>query len=192
MTGQGEPHSRRLLAPGVAVLLGFVALVGNPWLNLDLALADSDSVLRVATVLLSYPAWFVDIDQAGPFFFWFGNLRTALFVALAVVGLNKVSGWVSGTAGGKGLFVTTVGVTTLSAVVAGLASGFVTVVLVDDRSTLPYLNPGQPEEFFLVQLSSSAAFGVLFGSVLGAVVAAAKRREPEKRERPANAPKSLW
>ncbi|MFD4635935.1 hypothetical protein ACFWN2_01400 [Lentzea sp. NPDC058436] len=180
-----------MFEPGVAVLLGFVALVGNPWLNLDLALSDSDSVLRVATVLLSYPAWFVDIDQAGPFFFWFANLRTALFVALAVAGLNKVSSWISETAGGRGLFVATVGMTTLSSVVAGLTSALVSVTLLDDRATLPYLIPDRPEEFFLSQLGTCAAFGVVFGSVLGAVVTN-RRRRPASRENRANAPKSLW
>ncbi|GHH27943.1 hypothetical protein [Lentzea cavernae] len=191
MTGQGEPHLPRLFEPGVAVLLGFVVVVGNPWLDLQVALADSGSALRVVSVLFSYPSWHVDLDSAGPFFFWFANLRTVLFVALAVMGLSRVSRWVSEAAGGKGLFVTTVGLTTLSAVVSGMVASVAVTVLLDSRETGPYLLDGQPEEFFLVQLSTSAAFGVLFGSVLGAVVAL-RRRTPASRERRVHAPKSLW
>lgn len=111
------------------------------------------------------------------------------FVLLAVMGLSRVRRWVAETAGGAGLFVTTVGLTTLGAVTAGLSSGLVTVALFDTRTTLSFV--GDSGEFFLTQLGSSAAFGVLFGSVLGAVVAA-QRRRPAHRERPAKAPRSLW
>ncbi|GGM86693.1 hypothetical protein GCM10011609_24070 [Lentzea pudingi] len=191
MTGQGEPHSRRMFAPGVTVLAGFVLLVGNPWLNLEIArvTVGADSIFRLVGVVVAYPVWHVDVDRAGPFLFWFANLRTALFVLLAVMGLSRVRRWVAETAGGAGLFVTTVGLTTLSAVSAGLLSALVTVALFDARTTASYV--GDSEEFFLTQLGSSALFGVLFGSVLGAVVAA-QRRRPVRRERPANAPKSLW
>lgn len=59
MEGQGEPHLPRLFTPGVAVLLGFVLLAGNPWLNRDIQLAvyDFDSAGRLVAVLFSYPAW---------------------------------------------------------------------------------------------------------------------------------------
>lgn len=193
MAGQGDPHLPRLFAPGVAVLVGYVLLVGNPWLSRDitLALSGSDSAFRLATVLFSYPGWHVDVDTVGPFLFWFENLRTALFVAFAVVGLTRVPRWVSGTAGGGGLFVTVVGVTTLSAVTAGLASAMVAVTLLDPRETLPYIGFDRPEEFLLGQLTTSASFGVLFGLVLGAVVAM-QRRTPAGRERRVNAPKSFW
>ncbi|SDJ47535.1 hypothetical protein SAMN04488074_102152 [Lentzea albidocapillata subsp. violacea] len=172
------------------MLAGFVLLVGNPWVNTELAVAlsSSGSAARVVDVVLSYPSWHVDVDRAGPFLFWFANLRTVLFVLLAVAGLSRVSRWVSETAG---LFVATVGLTALSAVVAGLASGVVMVALLDPGASLPYLIPGQFEDFFLSRLSSSAMFGVLFGSVLGAVVAL-QRRGPVNRERRAEAPKSLW
>ena len=194
MADQGDPHLSRLFAPGVAVLLGYVLLVGNPWLNRDLssALSDSESAFRLANVMFSYPSWHVDIDRVGSFLFWFANLRTILFVALAVAWLTKVSRWVSETAGGVGLFVTTVGLTTLSAVTAGLASGAVAVVtLLDTRESFPFVDADRPEEFFFVQLSGSASFGVLFGLVLGAVVAM-QRRNPVSRERRGTAPKSFW
>jgi hypothetical protein len=193
VTGQGEPHARRSFPPGVVVLVGFVLLVGNPWVNLELSLAlsGSDSALRFVNVVTSYPSWYVDVDRVGPFLLWFANLRTLLFVLLAVAGLSKVSHWVGEAAGGAGLFVATVGLTTLSAVIAGLASGAVGVTVLDTGASLPYILPDQSEEFFLSQLSSSAMFGVLFGSVLGAVVAA-RHRKPANRERRANAPKSLW
>ncbi|WP_189154763.1 hypothetical protein [Lentzea pudingi] len=180
-----------MFAPGVTVLAGFVLLVGNPWLNLEIArvTVGADSIFRLVGVVVAYPVWHVDVDRAGPFLFWFANLRTALFVLLAVMGLSRVRRWVAETAGGAGLFVTTVGLTTLSAVSAGLLSALVTVALFDARTTASYV--GDSEEFFLTQLGSSALFGVLFGSVLGAVVAA-QRRRPVRRERPANAPKSLW
>lgn len=173
------------------MLLGFVVLAGNPWVNLELALALSGSEFRAVNVLFSYPSWHVDVDRAGPFLFWFANLRTMAFVVLAVAGLSRVSRWVSDAAGGAGLFVATVGLTTLSAVAAALASSVVGVALLDTRASLPYIVPGQSEEFFLSQLSSAAMFGVLFGSVLGAVVAL-QRRKPANREHRANAPKSLW
>ncbi|MGW6443441.1 hypothetical protein [Lentzea sp. NPDC055074] len=180
-----------MFAPGVTVLAGFVLLVGNPWLNPEIALVASggDPVFRVVNVLVSYPSWHVDVERAGAFLFWFENLRTVLFVLLAVPGLSRVSRWVAETAGSAGLFVTTVGMTTLSAVSAGLFSGLVTVALFDARTTLTYV--GDSEEFFLSQLGTSAIFGVLFGSVLGAVVAA-QRRRPVPREPRTNAPKSLW
>ncbi|MFD5830082.1 hypothetical protein [Lentzea sp. NPDC060358] len=190
MEDQGEPHLTRLFAPGVAVLLGFVLLAGNPWLDLAAAIDDSDSFLRVATVLVSYPNWQVDVDRAGPFLFWFWNLRTVLFVVLTALGLSAARNWV-GAAGGRGRFVVTVGVTALGATVAGLVSGLVAVTLLDTREALPLIVPGRPEDFFLVQFSTSAAFGVLFGSVLGAVVAV-QRAAPAERERRAGEPKSLW
>lgn len=175
------------------MLLGFVVLAGNPWVNeeLTLALSGSESAFRFANVVLSYPSWHVDVDRAGAFLFWFANLRTVVFVLLAVAGLSRVSRWVSDASGGAGLFVSTVGLTTLSAVVAGLASSVVAVALLDTRAALPYVVPGRSEEFFLSQLSSSAMSGVLFGSVLGAVVAL-QRRKPANRDRRAHAPKSLW
>ncbi|MFD9697553.1 hypothetical protein [Lentzea sp. NPDC059081] len=179
-----------MLDPGVAVLVGFVVLVGNPWLNLDLtiALTDSDSSLRVATVLISYPTWQVDLDRAGSFLFWFWNLRTVLFVVLAVLGLARVRRW----AGDKGgLFVTTVGMIALSAVAAGLVSGLVATTLLDDGGSLPYLVPGESDEFFVSQLGSSAAFGVVFGAIIGGVVAMPRSR-PASRERRVSPPKSLW
>ncbi|WP_189258681.1 hypothetical protein [Lentzea flava] len=182
-----------MFAPGVAVLLGYVLLVGNPWLNRDLtiALSSADSAARLVNVMLSYPSWHVDVDRVGPFVFWFANLRTVLFVALAVAGLNRVSRWVSDTAGGTGRFVTTAGVTTLGAVVAGLASAAAAVALVDPRSAFPYIPPDRPEEFLLSELGVSASFGVLFGLVLGGVVAG-QRRAPASEERRVDAPKSLW
>ncbi|SMC52682.1 hypothetical protein SAMN05660733_00266 [Lentzea albidocapillata] len=181
----------------MTVLVGFVLLVGNPWVNMELAVAlsGSDPAFRVVNVVLAYPSWHVDVDRAGPFLFWFANLRTLLFVLLAVAGLSRVSRWVSEAAGGAGLFVATVGLTALSAVVAGLAAGAASGVavgaLLDPGASLPYLIPGQSEEFFLSRLSSSAVFGVLFGSVLGAVVVL-QRRRPANRESRADAPKSLW
>ncbi|SFR03735.1 hypothetical protein SAMN04488564_102379 [Lentzea waywayandensis] len=175
------------------MLVGFVLLVGNPWTyqELAVALSDPDSAFRVLDVMLTYPRWHVDVDRVGPFLFWFANLRTVLFVLLAVAGLSRVSRWVNEAAGGVALFVATVGLTTLSASIAGLVSGMVGVVLLDAGAALPYYVPDQAEDFFLSQLGTSAMFGVLFGSVLGAVVAN-QRRNPANRERPARAPKSLW
>ncbi|NKE57636.1 hypothetical protein FXN61_12635 [Lentzea sp. PSKA42] len=182
-----------MLAPGVAVLLGYVLLVGNPWLNRDLivALSDADSALRLVTVMFSYPSWHVDVDLVGPFLFWFANMRAVLFVALAVAGLNRMSRWVSVTAGGTALFVTTVGLTTLSAVVAELGSAAVGLALLDERSTSPYYGSDRPDEFFLNLFSASATFGVLFGLVLGAVVVSQRRNTVSKESR-VTAPKSFW
>lgn len=192
MTGQGEPHSPRLFTPGVAVLLGYVLLAGNPWLNRDLqiALSDAESVFRVAGVLLAYPSWHVDVDRVGPFLFWFANLRTLLFVALAVGGLARVPRWVRDDAGGVGLFVLTVGLTTVSAVVAALGSSMISVSLLGSREAMAYLGP-VPEEFVLTQLGSAATFGVLLGLLLGAVVAM-QRLAPAREKRRVNAPKSFW
>lgn len=192
MAGQGEPHLSRLFAPGVAVLLGYVLLVGNPWVNRDLqvAVSDADSVIRIVDVLVYYPSWHVDVDHLGPFLFWFTNLRTVLFAVLAVAGLSRMSRWLDENAGGAVRFVTTVGLTTLSAVAAGLTSAAVAVTLVDSREALLYVGPG-PEQFFLRQLSMSAMFGVLIGLVLGAVVIM-QRRTAVHRERRVNAPKSFW
>lgn len=192
MTGQGEPHLPRLFTPGVAVLLGYVLLVGNPWLNRDLqiALSDAESAFRVAGVLLSYPSWHVDVDRVGPFLFWYANVRALLFVALAVAGLARVPRWVSEKEG-AGLFVITVGLTTLSAMIAGLGSSVIAVSLLDSRETMPYVGLGQPEEFFLGQVGASATFGVLFGLVLGAVVVM-QRRAPAGAKRRVNTPKSFW
>ncbi len=191
MAGQGDPHSSRLFAPGVAVLLGFVLLVGNPWLNRDitLALSDTDSAVRIVNVLFSYPSWHVDVDRVGPFLFWFANLRTILFVALAIAGLNRMSRWANGTAG---LFVTAVGLTTLSAVAAGLASAAVAMTLLDTGSALLYFSPGRPEEFLLSQLGPSASFGVLFGLVLGVAAVMQRPRTTAREENRVTAPKSFW
>ncbi|MET9631622.1 hypothetical protein ABZX92_29580 [Lentzea sp. NPDC006480] len=180
-----------MFTPGVAVLLGFVLLAGNPWLNRDIQLAvyDFDSAGRLVAVLFSYPAWQVDAELYGPFMFWFANLRTLLFVTLAVAGLTRVPRWTS--AGGLGLFVVTVGMTALSAVVAGLASAGVAVALLDTGDSLPFIDASRPEEFFLGQLSASASFGVLFGSVLGAV-AVMQSRTPVRRQPRADTPKSFW
>ncbi|MGW4213836.1 hypothetical protein ACWEIJ_38040 [Lentzea sp. NPDC004789] len=190
MPGQGEAHAPRLFTPGVAVLLGFVLLVGNPWLNRDLilALSDRESAFRLGALMFSYPSWHVDIDRAGVFLFWFANLRTVLFVTFAVAGLTRVSRWATATAG---LFVVTVGMTVLSAVAAGLTSGAVAVALLDTRGQLPFVDASRPVEFFLGQLTASASFGVLFGLVLGAVVAT-QGRAPARGERQADVPKSLW
>lgn len=191
MPGQGDPHSPRLFTPGVAAVLGFVLLVGNPWLNRDLTLAlyDTDSAIRLVSVLFSYPSWHVDVDRVGPFLFWSVNLRTVLFVALTIAGLNRTSRWANGTAG---LFVITVGLTTLSAVTAGLASAVVAVTLLDTRSALPYFSPDRPEDFILSQLGTSASFGVLFGLVLGVVAVMQRPRTARNEERRATAPKSFW
>jgi hypothetical protein len=193
VAGQGEPHAPQVLTPGVAVVLGFVLLVGNPWLYQDIfiAVSDAESAGRFVNVLISYPRWHVDVDRAGPFLFWFANLRTVLFAALAVAGLLRVSRWVGESASGVALFVVTVGMTTLSAVAAGLASAAVALTLLDSRAVLPFFSPDRPEEFFLSQLGASASFGVLFGLVLGAVVAV-RHRNPAGRERRVNAPKSFW
>ncbi|MEU0878285.1 hypothetical protein ABZ345_06770 [Lentzea sp. NPDC005914] len=182
-----------MLTPGVGVLLGFVLVVGNPWLNRDiiLALSDVESSIRIADVLVSYPSWHVNDHRVGPFLFWFMNLRTVLFVALAIAGLAKVPRWVSPAAGGVGLFVTTVGMTTLSAVTAGLVSATAAVTLLDSRSVLPFISSDRPEEFLLAQLGSSASFGLMFGLVLGAV-AVMHRPSPVSRERRVTAPKSFW
>lgn len=190
MPGQGEAHAPRLFTPGVAVLLGFVLLVGNPWLNRDLilALSSSEPGFRLGALMFSYPSWHVNADRVGVFLFWFANLRTVLFVAFAVAGLTRVSRWATAT---TGLFVVTVGVTALSAVAAGLASAAVAVALLDTRGQLPFVDASRPAEFFLGQLTASASFGVLFGLVLGAVVAM-QRRAPAHGERSAEAPKSLW
>jgi hypothetical protein len=180
-----------LFTPGVAVLIGYVVLVGNPWLNRDLtfALSDADSAIRLFDVMFFYPSWHVDVDRVGPFLFWFGNMRVVLFVALAVAGLNRLSRWVSESAGGVGLFVTTVGLTTLSAVTAGLASAVAGVILLNPRATRPYFTPDRPEEFFMVQFGESAVFGVLFGLVLGAAVVMQRRTSTQRR---VSAPKSFW
>lgn len=190
MPEQGEPHAPRLFTPGVAVLLGFVLLVGNPWLNRDLilSLSDSESAFRLGALMFSYPSWHVDVDRVGVFLFWFANLRTVLFAAFVIAGLTRLSRWVTATGG---LFVVTVGLTALSAVAAGLTSGAVAVALLDTRGQLPFVDASRPEEFFLGQLTASASFGVLFGLVLGAVVAM-QRRAPARGERPATAPRSLW
>ncbi|MEV6235459.1 hypothetical protein [Lentzea sp. NPDC051838] len=180
-----------MFTPGVAVLVGYVLLVGNPWLSRDISLAlyDTDTALRLVDVLVSYPRWHVDVELYGPFMFWWGNLRTVLFVALAVAGLPRVTRWVS--AGGLGLFVVTVGMTALSALAAGLGSALVAVTLLDTDGSLPFIDAERPEEFFFGQLSASASFGVLFGLVLGAVVVT-QRRVPASRERRTDAPKSFW
>lgn len=192
MTGQGEPHLPRLFTPGVAVLLGYVLLVGNPWLNRDLqiALSDSEPAFRLGGVLLSYPSWYVDVDRIGPFLFWYADLRTLLFVALAVAGLVRVPRWVSEKEA-AGLFVITVGLTTLSAVIAGLGSSAITLILLDSREAMPYIGPDRPEEFLLSQLGPSAVFGLLFGLVLGAVVVM-QHRAPAGAKRRVNTPKSFW
>ncbi|MET9230084.1 hypothetical protein [Lentzea sp. NPDC003310] len=193
MNGQGDPHSRRTFPPGVAVLGGFVLLVGNPWLNLEIAGAATGSspAFRWVTVLVSYPAWHVDVDRAGPFLFWYANLRVVLFVLLTVAGLARMRRWAGEADVGAARLVTTVGLTTLGAVAAALLSGLVAVSLLDEQGARPYIIAGEAEEFFLTQFGTAAVFGVLFGSVLGAVVAA-QRRKPAHRERPAQAPKSLW
>lgn len=193
MAEQGEPHTPRLLTPGVAVVVGYVLLVGNPWLGRDLtvALYSTDSAIRLFDVLFTYPAWHVDVERVGPFLFWFANLRTMFFVALTVAGLPRVSRWVSETAGNLGLFVTTVGLTALSAVSAGLAAAVLGVTVLDTSGSLPFNDINRPEEFLLIQFSASAMFGVLFGLVLGGV-AVMQRRAPVSRERKVDAPKSLW
>lgn len=190
MSGQGETHAPRLFTPGAAVLLGFVLLVGNPWLNRDLilALSNSEPGLRLGALLFAYPSWHVNTDRVGMFLFWFANLRTVLFVALTVAGLSRVSRWATAT---TGLFIVTVGMTALSAVTAGLTSGAIAVFLLDTRGQLPFVDASRPAEFFLGQLTASASFGVLFGLALGAVVAM-QRRAPARGERPADTPKSLW
>jgi hypothetical protein len=178
-----------LFTPAVAVVVGYVLLVGNPWMNRDLAIAasDYDSSLRVVYVLFSFPSWHVDIDLVGPYLFWFTNLRVVLFVALAVAGLGKVSSWVRETARGPALFVTTVGLMTLSAVMAGAGAVGVAVALTDERD---YFGPDRPEDLFLNVFGTSASFGVLFGLVVGVV--AVQSRAPATRERRVTAPKSFW
>jgi hypothetical protein len=182
-----------LFTTAVAVVVGYVLLVGNPWLSRDIAIvvSDSDSIFRFVNVLFSYPTWYVDTERTGPFLFWFANLRTVFFLVLVIAGLLKVPRWVSGTAGGLGLFVTTVGMTALSAVSAGLTSAVLGVTLIDRDGSLPFIDAYRPQEFFLVQLSVSAWFGVLFGVVLATVVIM-ERPAPAGRERRVNAPKSFW
>jgi hypothetical protein len=193
VTGQGEPHVPRLFTTAVAVVVGYVLLVGNPWLSRDIAIvvSDSDSIFRFVNVLFSYPTWYVDTERTGPFLFWFANLRTVFFSVLVVAGLLRVPRWVSGTAGSLGLFVTTVGMTTLSAVAAGLVSAALGVTLVDRDGSLPFIDFYRPEEFFLVQLGVSTSFGVLFGVVLATVVIM-ELPAPTGRQRRVNAPKSFW
>ncbi|MFC3895331.1 hypothetical protein ACFOWZ_27955 [Lentzea rhizosphaerae] len=193
MAGQGEPQQPGLFTPAVGVVIGYVLLAGNPWLNRDItiALSDADSAVRIISVLFSYASWHVDVDRVGPFLFWFANLRAVLFVALTIAGLASTSRWVRETAGRTGLFVVTVGLTTLSAVTAELGSAALTVTLMDTSATYGYFAPDRSGEFFLSLFSTSASFGMLFGLVLGAVVAA-ERRAPANGERRADTPKSFW
>lgn len=196
----GERRSPRLFAPGVGVLVGYVLLVGNPWVNRDLgvAVADADSAVRLVDVMVFYPSWQVDLDWVGPFMFWSSNLRTVLFVGLAIAGLARVSRRLRETTGGAGVFVATVGVIALSAVAAGLTAAAVVTTWLEPRLALPY-SRDVSTEYFLGQFSGSASFGVLFGLVLGAVVVA-QRQHPtgvaSRAERVAksrvNAPKSFW
>jgi hypothetical protein len=115
-------------------------------------------------------------------------LRTVLFVAFGVFGLGRVSRWARGSASE---FVVVVGMTTLSAVAAGLGSAAVAVTLLNTRDSLPFIDAGRPEEFFLGQFSASASFGVLFGLLLGTVVIM-QSRTPVRGEPRAEAPKSFW
>lgn len=177
------------------MVIGYVLLVGNPWMNRDLAIAvsgDYDSPVRLLYVLFSYPSWHVDVDLVGAFLFWFANLRAVLFVALTVAGLLRMSRWIGEKAGGVALFVATMGLTTLSAVIAELGSGAIGLALMDTQALDQYFGPSEPTEFFLNLFSASASFGVLFGLVLGTVVVGQQRHAPADRERRVIPPKSFW
>jgi hypothetical protein len=164
--------------------------------SLRIRFSDSDSAPPVFQVLVFYPSWQLDPDTVGPFQFWWSNLRTILFVVLVIAGLIGMLGWLRPTTGKMGVFVATVGVTALSATIAGLASAVIVTTLLDPLF-LPTVN-GRTDEFLLSQLSTSAEFGVLFGSILGAAVIAqlqglrnaARRTQVVKRS--ASAPKSFW
>jgi hypothetical protein len=195
----GDPP--RLLAPGVGVLLGYVLVIGSPWLNRDLqiSLTDTDSALRLIDVMVFYPSWQLDPGIFGPFQFWSANLRTILFVGFAIAGLTRVSRWLRESAGGMGVFVATVGAIALSAVAAGMAAAVIVTTLLDEPVIFPTSSGRLTAEYFLGQLSASASFGVLFGLVLGAVVvaqrqspAAAARRPERAAKRRTNTPKSFW
>jgi hypothetical protein len=182
------------------VLLGYVLLVGNPWVNTDLSIAvtDSDSALRLVDVMVFYPSWYLDPETVGPIRFWTSNLRTVLFVGLAIAGLARVSRWLRESAGGAGVFATTVGVIALSAVAAGLTAAVLVTTFLG--SPFPVSDTRDVStEYLLGQLSGSASFGVLFGLVLGAVVVAQRQgrgtvTRPTERaaKRGVNAPKSFW
>lgn len=181
------------------MLLGYVLLVGNPWVNTDLSIAvtDSDSALRLVDVMVFYPSWQVDPDLFGPIRFWTANLRTALFVGLAIAGLARVSRWLRENAGGAGVFAATVGVIALSAVAAGLTAAILVTAFLG--TPFPVSGDDLSTEYLLGQLSGSASFGVLFGVVLGAVVVAQRqgrgnvaRRTERSAKRAVNAPKSFW
>ncbi|HEV2782792.1 MAG TPA: hypothetical protein VGX25_25660 [Actinophytocola sp.] len=167
--------------------------------DLQLAVSDSDSALRLFDVMVFYPGWQLDVDRFGPFLFWLSNLRTILFVGLAVAGLARVSRWLRETASGAGVFVATVGVTVLSAAVAGMAAAVTVVNLVDEPRFFPTSDGRLTAEFFLAQLSLAGSFGVLFGLVLGGAVLMQRQgqiRAAERPKRPAqrrvDAPKSFW
>lgn len=197
----GDSHAPRLLAPGVGVLLGYILLVGNPWWNRDIqvAMTGSDSTLRLFNVMVAYPSWLLDTDEFGVTQFWLINLRTLLFVALAIAGLSQLSRWLRENISGPGIFAATVGVTVLSAAIAGLAATAIVSTLMDTRRLFPSRS-GQPDDvFYLDQLSRSALFGVLFGLVVGAVVLAQRRspavtarRREQTAKRRTNAPRSFW
>jgi hypothetical protein len=194
VAGQGDPHQPRLFTPAVAVVVGYVLVVGNPWLNRDLsfAVSDYDTPFRLIGVLFSYPSWHVDLDLVGPFLFWFANLRAVLFVGLTVAGLTRMSRWLGENPSGVALFVTTAGLTTLSAVIAELGSAAIGLALLGAGATDPYVGPDHPTEFFLNLFGGAASFGVLFGLVLGAVVVGQQRHAPADRERRVVPPKSFW
>ncbi len=190
--------SLRLFLPGVGALVGYVLVVGNPWLNRDLqlSLTDSDSALRLVNVMVFYPSWLLDMDEAGPYQFWLANLRTILFVGLAIAGLPRVLRWLRETTGAVGVVIATVGVIAVSAVAAGMTAQAVALMLLE----APF-SPSSDltTDFFLGQLGASASFGVLFGLGLGVVVVT-QRHAPSiaasYANRPArsrvNVPKSFW
>jgi hypothetical protein len=170
------------------MLVAGVLVVGNPWLNKDLQPANP-----LFRVMATYPRWLVDPNEVGLYLFWLANLRTMLFVVLAIAGLARVSSWIRESASGAGVFVAVVGVIELSAVVAGLAAE----VIVSSWLASPFPNAEDfRSEYFLDQLSVSASFGVLSGLALGAIVVAQRygptvvALRPDKGQ--SNAPKSFW
>jgi hypothetical protein len=189
-----------LFAPGVGVLVTYVLVIGNPWLNRDIgrAVPGRDSDLGLVGPLVFYPSWQVDQGFAGPFGFWLSNLRTVLFVALGVLALNRVARWLPEPTRKPAVFSATVGSIAVSAVVAALTAAVLVPLVLGTR---PFFltDTGIPVSYLTAQLTLSASFGVLFGVLLAAVVVG-RTRAPlgaagtigRTAGRRPHTPKSFW
>jgi hypothetical protein len=179
-------------APGVALVICYVVLVGNQWVSEWLAVSFAEGEVPLSSVV-TFPRWRVTPQPGNEWNFWVQDLRAVLFAGLMVFGLRRLAR----SSLGAGAFPALVGTTVLTASLAAVGGAFLTSVIVGQpnrRNDWDYLESDFFDNLVLTPLFQATLFGLLFGVALGAFTAREyrNRRPGARTNRHDNEPLSLW